>query len=144
MLSSPSPLKQEKESPVPSTAVQALLGGCLELCEVFVLSGLLRLTPVEARMKMESGGALRQGLRLGRCMCMGVETLFYFLDLPLTYMCLWIVQSRQCIMFRPATLLSTISLRESPRAPTHSHNMHSQFVYNNKNLLAKEMCKILK
>ena len=68
MLAIPLPsLMQEKESVPPSTEVQAVLGGCLELCEVFVLSGLLRLTPVETRMKMDSGGALRQALRIGEC-----------------------------------------------------------------------------
>ena len=38
---------------------------CLELAEVMVLSGLLKLSVIETRMKMEAGGVERQALRLG-------------------------------------------------------------------------------
>ena len=37
----------------------------LSLADPIILSGLLKLSPVEAKMKMEGGGVLRQGLRLG-------------------------------------------------------------------------------
>lgn len=39
----------------------------MEMAEVMVFSGLLKLSVVEARMKMETGGMLRQGLRMGWC-----------------------------------------------------------------------------
>lgn len=39
---------------------------CLELAEVMVLNGLLKLSVVETRMKMEPGGVERQALRLGK------------------------------------------------------------------------------
>lgn len=45
--------------------VQSFLGLSLDLAEVVVLSGLLKLSTIEARMKMEADGALKQGLRLG-------------------------------------------------------------------------------
>ena len=37
----------------------------MELEEVMVRSGLLKLSPVETKLKMEQGGCVRQGLRLG-------------------------------------------------------------------------------
>ena len=37
----------------------------LDLVDVMVLSGLLKTSLVEARMKMETGGLLRQALRIG-------------------------------------------------------------------------------
>ena len=40
--------------------------GLVHLClEVMVLSGLLKLSVIETRMKMEAGGVERQALRLG-------------------------------------------------------------------------------
>ena len=51
----------------PSRA-ESLLEANLSLAEVVVLGGLLKMSPVEARMKMEGGGVLRQGLRLGKHM----------------------------------------------------------------------------
>jgi len=39
----------------------------MDMAEVMVFSGLLKLSVVEARMKMETGGMLRQGLRMGWC-----------------------------------------------------------------------------
>ena len=49
----------------PSKAAN-LLRLSLELAEVMVLGGFLKLSVVEARMKMEPGGVDRQGLRLGK------------------------------------------------------------------------------
>lgn len=43
-----------------------LLRLCLELSEVMVYNGLLKLSVLETRMKMEPGGVERQGLRLGK------------------------------------------------------------------------------
>lgn len=48
-----------------SSNVETLLNLSLDLSEVFVLSGLLKLSPVELRMRMDHGGAGKQGLRLG-------------------------------------------------------------------------------
>ena len=48
-----------------SSNVETLLKLSLDLSEVFVLSGLLKLSPVELRMRMEQGGTVKQGLRLG-------------------------------------------------------------------------------
>ena len=45
--------------------VEALLRMALDLVDVMVLSGLLKTSLVEARMKMETGGLLRQALRIG-------------------------------------------------------------------------------
>ena len=45
--------------------MEALLRMALDLVDVMVLSGLLKTSLVEARMKMETGGLLRQALRLG-------------------------------------------------------------------------------
>jgi len=45
--------------------LEALMNLSLELSDVFVLSGLLKLGPVELRMKMEQGGMIKQALRLG-------------------------------------------------------------------------------
>ena len=42
-----------------------LLRMALDLVDVMVLSGLLKTSLVEARMKMETGGLLRQALRIG-------------------------------------------------------------------------------
>lgn len=49
----------------PSKAAN-LIHLCLELAEVMVLNGFLKLSVVEARMKMDPGGVERQALRLGR------------------------------------------------------------------------------
>ena len=49
----------------PGKAVN-LLKLSLELSEVMVLNGLLKLSVLETRMKMEPGGVERQGLRLGK------------------------------------------------------------------------------
>ena len=43
-----------------------LLRLSLELTEVMVLNGMLKLSVVETKMNMEPGGVERQGLRLGR------------------------------------------------------------------------------
>ena len=45
--------------------MEGLLRMALDLVDVMVLSGLLKTSLVEARMKMETGGLLRQALRLG-------------------------------------------------------------------------------
>ena len=43
----------------------SLLKLCLELHQSLVLDGSVKLSIIEARMDMESGGVLRQGLRMG-------------------------------------------------------------------------------
>ena len=45
--------------------MEGLLRMALDLVDVMVLSGLLKTSLVEARMKMETGGLLRQALRIG-------------------------------------------------------------------------------
>lgn len=45
--------------------MEVLLRMALDLVDVMVLSGLLKTSLVEARMKMETGGLLRQALRIG-------------------------------------------------------------------------------
>ena len=37
----------------------------MKLAETLILDGSLRLSPVEAKLRMEAGGGARQGLRLG-------------------------------------------------------------------------------
>lgn len=48
------------------SSVASLLQLSLELTEVIVLNGVLKLSVVETRMKMEPGGVERQALRLGK------------------------------------------------------------------------------
>ena len=38
----------------------------LQLTEAVVFSGVLKLSPIETKLRMESGGAIRQGMRLGK------------------------------------------------------------------------------
>ena len=45
--------------------LKPIITSALHLSEVMVISGLLKLTVVEGRMKMEHGGMQRQALRLG-------------------------------------------------------------------------------
>ncbi len=54
-----------QESVCPSEEVVGVLSGCVELCRVFVFTGLLRLDPVETRLSLTSGGCLKQAVRLG-------------------------------------------------------------------------------
>ena len=66
--STPSPLPPTLPVVEGRARMERLLSLALELSEVFVLSGLLKLSPVELRMRMEPGGTLKQGLRLGECL----------------------------------------------------------------------------
>ena len=51
------------------SSVRSILTSALRLSEALVVGGLLRLSVVEGRVKMESGGMYRQALRQGMCVC---------------------------------------------------------------------------
>ncbi len=69
----------------PSPKVRSILELSLGLAEAVVLSGQLKLSHVETKLRMEVGGATRQCLRLGGCghrCCILV---------PCVSNCIWIV-----------------------------------------------------
>ena len=79
--------------------MEALLRMALDLVDVMVLSGLLKTSLVEARMKMEMGGLLRQALRLGLYFLVQLINISFELKLLIFMLLLLAMRSAQRPLF---------------------------------------------